>query len=186
MAPIIIGVLIFLVVIILTVRFFYNNLVRGRNRVDQSESDIDVQFKRRRELIPNLINAVKGYMKHEKETLTKIVQMRSEAMNAQPNTAEARQAENILGDALKSLFALAEGYPDLKASQNFIQLQEELVDTEDKIQAARRLYNSTLVAYINLLQTFPSNIFAKIFGFKNNRDYFEAEEAEREVVKVDF
>ena len=165
----------------------YNALVVARNRVDQATSDIDVQLKRRWDLVPNLIESVKGYMKHERETLDAIVKARSDAMKAQPNTSQARQAENMLEGALKSLFALAENYPDLKASQNFLQLQEELVDTEDKIQAARRLYNSTLRNYTDKTQMFPSNIVAGIGKFKVNSEYFEIESGkERDPVKVSF
>ena len=164
----------------------YNGLVSARNRVEQADSDIDVQLKRRYDLIPNLIESVKGYMKHEKETLDAVVKARADAMNAQAGTAQARQAENMLEGALKSLFALSENYPDLKASQNFLQLQDELVDAEDKIQAARRLYNSTLRQYIDKTQLFPSNIFANMFSFKVEGEYFEVNEAERDAVKVSF
>ena len=163
----------------------YNRLIRSRNRVDQADSDIDVQLKRRWDLIPNLIESVKGYMKHERETLDAVVKARSDAMKAQPGN-QARQAENILEGALKSLFALSENYPDLKASENFLQLQGELVDTEDKIQAARRLYNATLRSYIDQTQVFPSNIFANLFGFKVTGEYFEVSDAEAEPVKVGF
>ena len=165
----------------------YNRLIKGRNRVAQSDSDIDVQLKRRYDLIPNLLESVKGYMKHERETLDSVVKARGQAMGAQSDSSEGRQAENILEGALKSLFALAENYPDLKASQNFLSLQSDLADTEDKIQAARRLYNGTLRSYIDLLQTFPSNMIAGMFGFKPTGEYFAlggAEEAEP--VKVSF
>lgn len=175
-----------IVILVAVPAFFYNTLVKARNRVDQADSDIDVQLKRRWDLIPNLIESVKGYMKHERETLDSVVKARSAAMNASAGTNEARQAENMLSDALKSLFALAESYPDLKASQNYMQLQEELVDTEDKIQAARRLYNSTLRQYIDRTQLFPSNIFAGMFGFRVTGEYFEVEEAESGPVKVEF
>ena len=164
----------------------YNGLVKARNRVDQADSDIDVQLKRRWDLIPNLIESVKGYMKHERETLDSVVKARADAMKAQSGTSEAREAENILEGALKSLFALAENYPDLKASQNYIQLQEELVDTEDKIQAARRLYNSTLRQYIDKTQLFPSSIVASMFSFRVTGEYFEVAEAESGPVKVSF
>lgn len=175
-----------LVFVIGGVILIYNSLVKARNRVFQSESDIDVQFKRRWDLIPNLIESVKGYVKHERETLDSIVSARSAAMQASPHTAEAHQAENMLTGALKSLFALAENYPDLKASQNFLQLQGELVDTEDKIQAARRLYNNTLRDYMDKLQLFPNNMIAGMFGFKVQHQFFEAEEAATEPVKVQF
>ena len=168
------------------VGYLYNQLIKTRNRVDQAESDIDVQLKRRWDLIPNLIESVKGYMKHERETLDSVVKARSEAMNAGAGTNKARQAENMLSDALKSLFALAENYPDLKASQNYIQLQEELVDTEDKIQAARRLFNASLRQYIDKTQIFPSNIIASMFSFRVTSEYFEVDEAESEAVKVSF
>ena len=175
-----------LVVVVIGVIINYNGLVKTRNRVEQADSDIDVQLKRRRDLIPNLIESVKGYMKHEKETLNAVVKARSDAMKAQPGSPDARRAENILEGALKSLFALAENYPDLKASQNFLQLQGELVDTEDKVQASRRLYNSTLRQYIDKTQLFPSNILAGMFGFKVTGEYFEVEEAEAAPVKVSF
>ena len=164
----------------------YNGLVQARNRVEQADSDIDVQLKRRYDLIPNLLSTVKGYMKHEKETLDSVVKARAEAMSAMSGTAKGRQAENILEGALKSLFALAENYPDLKASQNFMQLQGELVDTEDKIQASRRLYNSTLRQYIDKTQVFPSNVFANMFGFKVTGEYFEVQPTEEQPVKVSF
>lgn len=185
---IILIILLFVVIVFLSsaVAVLFNKLVKARNRVEQAESDIDVQLKRRWDLIPNLIDSVKGYMKHERETLDAVVKARSDAMKAQPNTSQARQTENILEGALKSLFALAENYPDLKASQNFLQMQEELVDTEDKIQAARRLYNSTLRQYIDRTQIFPSNIIASMFNFKVNGEYFEVAEAESGPVKVSF
>lgn len=173
-------------VIIFGTVFIYNRLVKARNAVLQSESDIDVQFKRRWDLIPNLIESVKGYAKHERETLDALVKARSAAMNATPHTAEAHQAENMLSGALKSLFALAEQYPDLKASQNFLQLQEELVDTEDKIQAARRLYNNSLRKYMDALQVFPNNMLAGVFNFRVQHQFFESDEATREPVKVQF
>ncbi len=185
---IIIVALLTLVTVVITVIRIFNGLVKARNRVEQADSDIDVQLKRRWDLIPNLIDSVKGYMKHEneRETLDAVVKARSDAMKSQPNTSQARQTENILEGALKSLFALAENYPDLKASQNFLQLQEELVDTEDKIQAARRLYNSTLRQYIDKTQIFPSNIIASMFSFKVNGEYFEVAEAESAPVRVSF
>ena len=173
------------VLIIGVTAVIYNKLIRSRNRVDQADSDIDVQLKRRWDLIPNLVESVKGYMKHEKETLEAVTEARSNAMNAKPGNP-SRQAENILEGALKSLFAVSENYPDLKASENFLQLQGELVDTEDKIQAARRLYNATLRSYIDQTQLFPSNIFANIFGFKVTGEYFEVSDAEAEPVKVGF
>ena len=183
MIYVVIGAVVLLIAVAV---FMYNALIKARNRVLQSESDIDVQFKRRWDLIPNLIGSVKGYVKHERETLAAIVEARSAAMQATPHSNEAHQAENLLSGALKSLFALAENYPDLKASQNFLQLQAELVDTEDKIQAARRLYNNTLRAYIDKTQLVPFNLIAGIFGFKVSHQFFEAEEATKEPVKVQF
>ena len=180
---IIAGAIVIVVLVIAVPAVIYNKLIKARNRVDQADSDIDVQLKRRWDLIPNLIESVKGYMKHERETLDAVVKARSDAMKAQPGN-QARQAENILEGALKSLFALSENYPDLKASDNFLQMQGELVDTEDKIQAARRLYNATLRAYIDQTQVFPSNIFAQIFGFKVMGEYFEVSDTQAEPVKV--
>ena len=159
----------------------YNRLVKARNRVDEAESDITVQYKRRYDLIPQLVKTVKGYAKHEKETLAQVVKARNQAMGAQ-GSGEATGAENMLAGALKNLFALAESYPDLKANQNFLQLQEELTDTENKIQAARRLYNSTLRSYIDATQVFPQNVVAGLFGFKVKHDYFEVEQSEQEAV----
>ena len=181
---VIIAVVIILVVVIGVI---YNSLVRSRNRVDQAWSDITVQLKRRHDLIPNLIETVKGYAKHEKQTLDAVVKARGQAMGAQ-GVADAGKAENILEGALKSLFALAENYPDLKANQNYLQLQEELVDTEDKVQASRRLYNSSVRKYSDSVQVFPNNLFASIFGFKADREYFEVEDREAiaEPTKVSF
>ena len=180
-------VILVLVVFIVVVGVIYNSLVRSRNRVDQAWSDITVQLKRRHDLIPNIIESVKGYAKHEKQTLDAVVQARGQAMGAH-GVAEAGKAENMLEGALKSLFALAENYPDLKANQNFLQLQEELVDTEDKIQASRRLYNSSVRKYADSIQVFPNNIFAGMFGFKADREYFEVEDraALQEPTKVSF
>lgn len=165
----------------------YNGLVRARNRVEQAWSDITVQLKRRYDLIPNLIETVKGYAKHEKETLNAVIEARNTAMNAH-GVAEAGKAENMLEGTLKNLFALSESYPDLKANQNFSQLQDELVDTENKIQASRRLYNSSVRAYDDKRQIFPTNIIANAFGFKDDHEYFEVEDraAVEEPTKVKF
>lgn len=163
----------------------YNGLITRRNRVQESWSDIDVQLKRRYDLIPNLVEAVKGYMKHERETLQKVTEARTTAMGAKTMADHAR-AENMLTETLKSLFAVAENYPDLKASQNFLQLQDELSDTENKIQAARRFYNSNVMDYNTKIQSVPSNIVAGLFSF-TAREFFELEEkAAREAVKVKF
>lgn len=163
----------------------YNGLVSRRNRVQESWSDIDVQLKRRYDLIPNLVEAVKGYMTHERETLQKVTEARTAAMGAK-TMAEHAKSENMLTEALKSVFAVAENYPDLKASQNFLQLQDELSDTENKIQAARRFYNQNVMDFNTRLQSFPANTVAGAFKFAA-REFFEiAEPKEREVVKVKF
>ncbi len=166
----------------------YNRLITLRNRSDESWSDIDIQLKRRHDLIPNLVEAVKGYASHERGVLENVTKARAEAINAEKSgdPKKMQESENMLSGALKSLFAVSENYPDLKASQNFIELQRELRDTEDKIQASRRFYN-TNIRDINIkIQSFPSNIIANMFGFKK-RDFFEMEKPEeREPVKVQF
>lgn len=163
----------------------YNGLISRRNRVDESWSDIDVQLKRRYDLIPNLIESVKGYMQHERQTLESVTQARVAAMNAQTVEDHAK-AENMLTEALKSIFAVAEQYPDLKASQNFLRLQDELSDTENKIQASRRFYNGNVRDYNTAIQQFPNTIISGAFGF-SVRQFFELnEEAAKEPVKVSF
>ena len=151
----------------------YNGLVTLKNRVDEAWSDITVQLKRRFDLIPNLVNTVKGYATHEAGVFEAVTEARANALNAQ-GVKETAAAENMLEGALKSLFAVAEAYPDLKASQNFSELQQELVDTEDKIQAARRFYNSGVRDLNTKIQIFPNNIFAGMLGFKE-REFFEVE-----------
>jgi len=155
----------------------YNALVTLRIRVDEAWSDITVQLKRRLDLIPNLVETVKGYAKHESGVFTAVTEARANALNAK-GVKETAEAENQFEGALKSLFAVAEAYPDLKASQNFVELQQELVDTEDKIQASRRFYNGGVRDLNTKIQTFPSNVVAGMFGFKN-RDFFELDEAEQ-------
>jgi LemA protein len=178
-------VLIIAGVLLLAVAAVYNSLIRSRNRVDEAWSDIDVQLKRRYDLIPNLIETVKGYAKHEKEVFEKVTKARTEAMGAQ-TVGEKDKAENVLSGALKSLFAVAEAYPDLKANENFGKLQDELTDTEDKIQASRRFYNGNVRDFNTKIQVFPTNLFAQALGFKAY-DFFEVEnEAEKENIKVDF
>lgn len=172
------------VVLIVGLVVIYNGLIRAKVRVDEAWSDIDVQLKRRYDLIPNLIETVKGYAKHEKEVFEKVTAQRTQAMNA-TGPAEKEKAENMLSGTLKSLFAVAENYPDLKANQNFLELQKELTDTEDKIQAARRFYNGNVRDFNTKIQVFPNNILAGILGYKN-REFFEAEEGDKEPVKVDF
>ena len=182
---IILGVI---VVIALAIIGMYNSLIRLKNRVDEAWSDIDVQLKRRYDLIPNLIETVKGYASHEKETLEKVVQARNAAMQAQSggDTKKVAEAENMLSSTLKSIFALSESYPDLKANQNFLELQRELSDTENKIQASRRFYNGNVRDFNTKVQVFPTNIIAGMLGFKD-REFFEIEDKkERENVKVKF
>ncbi len=165
----------------------YNRFVTLTNRVKEAWSDIDVQFKRRYDLIPNLIETVKGYAAHEAGTLQKVTEMRTRAMNA-GNPAEKAAAENMLSGALKSLFAVSENYPNLKANENFLELQRELSDTENKIQAARRFYNSTVQDLNTSLQSFPSNLVGSTFGF-TTRDFFQLDQNEavaKEPVKVSF
>lgn len=172
------------VFVVLYFIFAYNQLVKLRTRTKEAFSDIDVQLKRRYNLIPNLVETVKGYAAHEKEVFEKVTEARTRAMGAQ-SVAERAQAENALSQTLKSLFAVAENYPELKASTNFLELQRELRDTEDKIQAARRFYNANVRDLNIKIQTFPTNIVASLFGFKK-MEFFEAEEGEREVVRVKF
>ncbi|HEU5122353.1 MAG TPA: LemA family protein [Candidatus Saccharimonadales bacterium] len=152
----------------------YNSLVTLKIRVDEAWSDITIQLKRRLDLIPNLINSVKGYAAHESGVFEKVTEARTAALNAQ-GVKETAAAENQFEGALKSLFAVAESYPDLKANQNFLQLQQELVDTEDKIQAARRFYNSGVRDFNTKTQVFPNNIFAGMLGFRQ-REFFEVED----------
>ncbi len=181
------GILIVLVVIVLLVvvgAVLYNGLVKLRNRVDAAWAQIDVQLQRRFDLIPNLVETVKGYAAHESATLEKVVQARNMAMNAQGPAAQA-EADNMLTGALKSIFALSESYPDLKANQNFLELQEALQSTEDKISYSRQYYNDSVRVYNTKIQTFPSVIFAGALGFKE-REYFEAAGEARDNVKVQF
>lgn len=178
----VLGIVVVLVVIVISI---YNGLVRLSVRTDEAWSDIDVQLKRRYDLIPNLIETVKGYAKHEKEVFEEVTRARAEALSAQ-SVGQKSKAENQLEGALKSIFAVAEAYPELKANENFAQLQTELSDTENKIQAARRFYNSNVRELNIAVRTFPRNIFANILGFKT-RDLFELEEAKaKDPVKVDF
>jgi len=163
----------------------YNGLVRGRNRVKESWSDIDVQLKRRYDLIPNLIETVKGYAEHERSTLDAVIQARSRAMGAQ-TVAEHAQAENMLSGALKSLFALSEAYPQLRAVESFAKLQDELSDTENKIQAARRFYNTNVMALNTMIESFPTNMIAGQFGFQKSEFFELNNEAAREPVPVKF
>jgi LemA protein len=177
-------ILIIIVVVVLLLVFMYNSLVRQRNNVENAWSQIDVQLKRRYDLIPNLVETVKGYAAHEEGVFTKVTEARSNAINAQGVPQQA-QAENVLSGALKSLFAVAEAYPELKANQNFLALQEEVTSTEDRIAYARQYYNDRVTSYNIKRQTFPSSFIANMFGFKA-RDYFEADNESRGEVKVQF
>jgi LemA protein len=177
-------IIIVIAVVVFWIIFVYNRLVTLRARTKEAWSDIDVQLKRRYNLIPNLVETVKGYAVHERELFEKVTKARTLAMQAQ-TVKEKGEAENALSSTLKSLFAVAENYPDLKASTNFLELQRELRDTEDKIQAARRFYN-TNVRDLNIkIESFPANLIAGLLGFKK-KDFFEAEGEEREPVKVKF
>lgn len=178
MTWIILGIIAVLVIAAIVI---YNSLVRARVRVDEAWSDITVQLKRRADLIPNVISTVKGYAKHEKGVFEEVTKARSAVVGAK-GVQESAEAENMLTGALKSLFAVAENYPDLKANENFKHLQEELVDTEDKIQASRRFYNGSARDLNIKIQTFPNSIFANMFGFKE-REFFEVDEAESEALK---
>ena len=163
----------------------YNRFVRLTNRSEEAWSDIDVQLKRRYDLIPNLVETVKGYMTHERGTLESVTAARTKAMGAQ-SVGEHAQAENMLTGALKTLFAVAESYPQLRASENFKQLQDELSDTENKIQAARRFYNTNVMTLNTMIEQFPPNLIAGRFGFKKE-EFFQLEnDKEREPVKVSF
>jgi len=179
--------LIILIVVLLLIGWpvaVYNGFIKLKNRVDEAWSDISVQLKRRYDLIPNLVNTVKGYATHEKELFEKVTQARANALNAQNPEAKA-DAENILSGTLKSLFAVSENYPDLKANQNFLELQRELTDTEDKIQASRRFYNGNVRDFNTKLQVFPNNLIAGMLNFKAY-EFFQAKEEEKENVKVEF
>ncbi len=177
-------ILIVLAVLVLWLVFAYNSLVRLRNRSKEAWSDIDVQLKRRYDLIPNLVEAVKGYMAHERGVFEKVTEARTRAMGAAPS--DKAGAENMLSGALKSFFAVAENYPQLKASENFKQLQDELSDTENKIQAARRFYNTNVRDLNTKIETFPTNLMANMFGFKEMEFFGGLDEAEKEPVKVKF
>jgi LemA protein len=178
-------VLIVVVVIVFAVVGMYNAIVRLRNQVDNSWSQIDVQLKRRHDLIPNLIETAKGYMHHERETFEAITKARSQAMGAK-NVADSAKAEGVLGAALSKFLLTVEAYPDLKANQNFLSLQEELSSTENKIAFSRQAYNDQVLFFNNKIQMFPSNIIAGMFNF-GKRDFFEIEDAaEKAVPKVSF
>ena len=178
-------IIVVLVVFGIILASMYNSLVRRRNQVDNAWSQIDVQLKRRHDLIPNLVEAVKDYMSYEQDTLTNVTNARAAAISAANAGPQAQaEAENALTGTLKSLFAVVENYPDLKANQNVLSLQEELTATENKISFARQFYNDSVLTYNNKIQMFPSNILAGMFNF-TARQFFEAPEGDREVPKVD-
>jgi LemA protein len=184
LTPLLTGLSVVILIVIWAI-VIYNQLIRFYQRVKEAESDIEIQLKRRADLIPNLVETVKGYAIHEKEVLENITQARSALLNAK-NLKEEVQADNMITSALKTLFAVAENYPDLKANQNFLELQRELRDAEDKIMASRRFYNSVVMEYNSFLQSFPTNLFAKLFNFQP-AEYFELELVEeKEVPKVKF
>ena len=192
MSTILIVLTIVIVIVALYFIITYNAFVKLRNHVKEAWSDIEVQMKRRYDLIPNLVETVKGYVAHEAGTLEKVIQARNMAMQNNPGTggdmAKIARSENMLSGALKSLFALQESYPDLKANQNFLKLQDEITDTEDKMQAARRFYNGNVMTLNTKVEQFPSNIIAGLFDFKQ-ADFFkldETDEAARQPVKVQF
>jgi LemA protein len=181
-------ILIIVIVLVVWAIYTYNRLVVFRNRAKEAWADIDVQLKRRYDLIPNLIETVKGYASHEKEVFENVTKARANALSAEEtgDPKEVGEAENQLTETLKSLFAVSENYPDLKASNNFIELQKEIRDTEDKIQASRRFYNRNVLALNTKIETFPVNVIAGTLNFKK-REFFEIEnEQEKENVKVSF
>jgi len=182
----IIGLIVLLIVVVVLLWFFsyYNRVVRYENRIDNAWAQIDVQLKRRADLIPNLMETVKGYMNHERQTLEAVTKARSAVMTAK-SPQESINADNILTGALKTLFAVSESYPDLKANQNFLQLQDELTHTEEKIAYSRQHFNDSVLQFNNTIETFPGNIFANMMG-KKERQMLQIPEASKEVPKVSF
>ncbi|MFY9201666.1 MAG: LemA family protein [Methanosarcina flavescens] len=176
--------IIILIILGLLFVIIYNDLIKQRNRVENAWAQIDVQLKRRYDLIPNLVETVKGYAKHEKTLLEDITKARAAVMSAN-SISETAEASNYLSSTLKSLFAVAENYPELKANQNFMQLQKDLMETENKIAYSRQFYNDTVMKYNISIQTIPKNIVASLMGFKK-KDLFETQQAERETPKVKF
>lgn len=177
-------ILIILAIVGAGIAALYNSLVTLKNKVNEAWADIDTQLKRRYDLIPNLVETVKGYASHESQTFEKVVAARSSAMNAQ-GVKEKQQAENMLSDSLKSIFALAENYPELKANQNFLDLQKSLTEIEEHLQMSRRYYNATVRDFNTKIEVFPNNLLAKPLGFIQ-REFFEAAGEEKENVKVSF
>lgn len=185
MSPILIGIIVAAAIIIIWIIALYNGLVSLNVRCDEAFSDIDVQTKRRYDLIPNLVESVKGIMKQEQTVFENVTKARAAAMGAQGMEAKA-EAENMLSNTLKSLFAVAEAYPELKSNENFLQLQAEITETENKIETSRRYYNANVRDFNIKIHRFPETIFAGMLGFKEDKKLFEALEAERENVKVAF
>jgi LemA protein len=182
-----IAVIVIVAIVVVIGLFFwlgYNGLVKRRNQVDNAWSQIDVQLKRRHDLIPNLVETVKGYAAHERGTFEAVTQARANAINAQ-SPAEQAQAENVLSGALKSLFAVAEAYPDLKANQNFLNLQEELTSAEDRVAYARQYYNDSVLSYNTQIQKFPTVVLAGMFNFEK-REFYDAEPEATETPQVSF
>lgn len=175
-------IIIVIVVLVALGAFMYNSLVRLNQQANEAWSDITVQMKRRADLIPNLVNTVKGYAAHEKSVFEDVTAARANTLSAQ-SPAAAAKAEGDFQKTMKSLFAVAENYPDLKASQNFQELQAELTDTEDKIQASRRFYNGVVRDFNTKRKTFPTNIFASLFGYKQDKEFFEVDGAEAATVQ---
>ena len=181
-----VGLLVALAVVVMFVIGVYNGLVRLRNAVKNAWSQIDVQLKRRYDLIPNLVETVKGYVKHERETLEAVIKARQQAINVTDSVLDRAKAENMLSQTLRSLFAVAESYPDLKANQNFLGLQEELSSTENKIGFSRQHYNDSVMTYNTRTEVFPASIIAGMFNFKAEEFFELSDEGERAVPKVSF
>jgi LemA protein len=179
-----IAVVVVVVLLVIAYVFIYNNLVRLRNRTDNAWAQVDVQLRRRYDLIPNLVETVKGYASHERETFEAVIAARN-AAQAATTVEEQAQAENLLTGMLRQVFALAEDYPELRASENFQSLQEQLDETENRIAVSRQIYNDTTLTYNNTVQTVPSSIVASISGFET-REYFETEDGTRDVPRVEF
>lgn len=177
-------ILLIIAVAVVFVVGIYNSVITLKNKCDEGWADIDTQLKRRYDLIPNLVETVKGYAKHESETLEKVIDARNTAMKAQ-TPQEKEQAENAISGALKTIFALAESYPDLKANQNFLDLQKTLKEVEDHLQLSRRYYNATVRDFNTKIEVFPNNVLAGMFKFIK-RDFFQIDEGEKQNVKVDF
>ncbi len=186
MGLLVIGIVVILIVVVFALIFwsYFNRIIRLENRIDNSWAQIDVQLRRRADLIPNLMDTVKGYMKHEKEVLENVTKARTALMNAKTPQKNI-DADNMLTGALKTLFAVAENYPDLKANQNFLNLQDELTHTEDKIAYSRQHYNDTVLSFNNTIETFPGLFFARRMG-KKTREMLQIPEASRELPKVSF